>query len=187
MGESLRRTGQVQLYIIFRSNSADLDIAAAPVLSELRDALVADAGLRLRLTGHTDSTGKAVVNGPLSQKRAESVRQWLVASGVAPDRLAAAGKEIFAVPAARARHFGGASLEHVGLARFVDVWYRNMWLYAKKWFTAGEAESLRWMIIAGMMLRCVASVVGFANGNGRWPSFRAYAGVAKKAFNRWDP
>jgi len=101
-------------------------------------------------------------------------------------RLAAAGKEIFAVPAARARHFGGASLEHVGLARFVDVWYRNMWLYAKKWFTAGEAEELRWMIIAGMMLRCVASVVGFANGNGRWPSFRAYAGVAKKAFNRWD-
>jgi len=101
-------------------------------------------------------------------------------------RLAAAGKEIFAVPAARARHFGGASLEHIGLARFVDVWYRNMWLYARKWFTPGNAEALRWMIIAGMLLRCVASLAGFANGNGRWPSVRAYLDVAKKAFNRWD-
>lgn len=101
-------------------------------------------------------------------------------------RLAAAGKEIFAVPAARARHFGGASLEHVGLGRFTDVWYRNMWLYARKWFTPGESEALRWMIITGMLLRCVASLAGFANGNGRWPSMRAYANVAKKAFRRWD-
>ena len=101
-------------------------------------------------------------------------------------RLAAAGKEICVVPAARARHFGGASLEHVGLGRFTDVWYRNMWLYARKWFTPGESEALRWMIIAGMLLRCAASLAGFANGNGRWPSMRAYANVAKKAFRRWD-
>lgn len=101
-------------------------------------------------------------------------------------RLAVAGKPIFAVPAARARHFGGASLEHVGLGRFVDVWYRNMWLYARKWFTAGEAETLRWLIIAGMLLRCAASLAGFANGNGRLPSMRAYANVAKKALRRWD-
>lgn len=101
-------------------------------------------------------------------------------------RLAAAGKAIYAVPAAHARHFGGASLEHVGLARFTDVWYRNMWLYARKWFTPGQCEGLRWLIIAGMLLRCVASLAGFANGNGRWPSVRAYASVAKKAFSRWD-
>jgi len=101
-------------------------------------------------------------------------------------RLAAAGKPIYAVPAARARHFGGASLEHVGLGRFVDVWYRNMWLYARKWFTPGEAETLRWLIISGMLLRCIASLAGFANGNGRLPSMRAYANVAKKALKRWD-
>lgn len=101
-------------------------------------------------------------------------------------RLKTAGKAIYAVPAARARHFGGASLEHVGLGRFVDVWYRNMWLYARKWFTPGEAEMLRWLIISGMLLRCVASLAGFANGNGRLPSMRAYANVAKKALRRWD-
>ena len=92
MAESLQRTGQVQLYITFRTGSADLDIGAAPVLTQVRDALAADPALRLRLIGHTDSTGSAAINLPLSQRRAESVRQWLVASGVSPDRLSAEGR-----------------------------------------------------------------------------------------------
>ena len=92
MAESLQRTGQVQLYITFRTGSADLDIGAAPVLTQVRDALAADPALRLRLIGHTDSTGSAAINLPLSQRRAESVRQWLVASGVSPDRLSAEGQ-----------------------------------------------------------------------------------------------
>ena len=41
-------------------------------------------------------------------------------------------------------------------ARFVDVWYRNMWRYARKWMRPGQAETLRWAIIAGMLLRCLA-------------------------------
>ena len=92
VAETLQRTGQVQLYITFRTNSADLDIAAAPVLTQLRDALAADPALRLRLTGHTDATGTAAINIPLSQRRAESVRQWLAANGIAAERLTAEGK-----------------------------------------------------------------------------------------------
>ena len=91
VAESLQRTGQVQLYITFRTGSADLDMAAAPVLYQVRDALVADPALRLRLIGHTDSTGTAATNLPLSQRRAESVRQWLVASGIGAERLARRG------------------------------------------------------------------------------------------------
>ena len=92
VAESLQRTGQVQLYITFRTGSADLDIGAAPVLTQVRDALLADPALRLRLIGHTDSTGPPAVNLPLSQRRAESVRQWLVASGIDAERLAAEGR-----------------------------------------------------------------------------------------------
>ncbi|SDB67138.1 LCCL domain-containing protein [Belnapia rosea] len=92
VAETLRRTGQVQLYVTFRTNSADLDIGAAPVLTQLRDALAADPALRLKLIGHTDATGSAATNLPLSQRRAESVRQWLIASGIAAERLAAEGK-----------------------------------------------------------------------------------------------
>jgi N-acetylglucosaminyl-diphospho-decaprenol L-rhamnosyltransferase len=102
-------------------------------------------------------------------------------------RLAGAGKELFVVPAARARHVGGASLEHMPYARFIDLWYRNMWRYAHKWFSPGKAEALRWALIAGMILRCCAALVGFRNGNpSRLDAMRTYARVMKRALNRWD-
>jgi GT2 family glycosyltransferase len=102
-------------------------------------------------------------------------------------RLAAAGHTIFAVPAARARHFGGASLEHVPFAEFIAVWYRNMWLYACKWLTPRQAEALRWAIMVGMLLRIPPALAGVAYRRlGRRTAARAYAGVMRKAFNRWS-
>jgi N-acetylglucosaminyl-diphospho-decaprenol L-rhamnosyltransferase len=102
-------------------------------------------------------------------------------------RLAAAGKEIWVVPAAGARHVGGASLEFVPFARFVDLWYANMWRYARKWFTPAEAEALRWTVMIGMILRMPAAVLGLAHRRaGRWNALRGYAAVLKKAFGRWD-
>ncbi len=103
-------------------------------------------------------------------------------------RLAEFRKDIFVVPAAGARHFGGASLEHMPFARFTDVWYGNMWRYANKWLGASRTETLRWIIIAGMLLRCASSLVGMRpNGVRRWDAFRAYWNVLKKALNRWTP
>ncbi len=102
-------------------------------------------------------------------------------------RLAAAGKHVFVVPAARAEHHGGASLEHVPFGRFVDVWYRNMWTYGRKWLSAGDAEALRWLIIAGMLLRIPAAAAGLAHREvGRANAVRAYVRVARNAFKRWS-
>ena len=102
-------------------------------------------------------------------------------------RLSRADRELYVVPAARARHVGGASLEHMPYAQFIDLWYRNMWRYAHKWFSPGKAEALRWAIVAGMMLRCVAAFVGFRNGSSsRSEALRTYVRVLKKALNRWD-
>jgi N-acetylglucosaminyl-diphospho-decaprenol L-rhamnosyltransferase len=102
-------------------------------------------------------------------------------------RLAANGKSIWVVPAARAKHYGGASLEHLTFARFADIWYGNMWRYAQKWFPAGERETLRWLVIAGMTLRLGAALLGIAHPEvGRRQALAAYAGVLKKAFHRWS-
>jgi len=102
-------------------------------------------------------------------------------------RLAAAGHTIFVVPEARARHFGGASLEHIPFAEFIALWYRNMWLYARKWLTPGQAEALRWAIVLGMLLRMPLALLGIAHLHlGRWSAARAYAGVMRKAFKRWS-
>jgi GT2 family glycosyltransferase len=101
-------------------------------------------------------------------------------------RLANAGKEVFVVPSSRVRHFGGASLEHMSYGTFIDLYYRNMWRYARKWFPSGRAEMLRWSVVIGMILRLGAALAGFRNGSSsRAAAFRAYAGVLKKAVTRW--
>ena len=101
-------------------------------------------------------------------------------------RLAAAGKEIWVVPSAAARHFGGSSLEYLSFERFNEVWYGNMWRYSRKWLSRGRSEALRWVIIVSMILRCGAAVAGIAHPEvGRWRAFRAYANVLEKAFHRW--
>ena len=102
-------------------------------------------------------------------------------------RIAEAGGSIYVVPAAQARHFGGASLEHLGFAAFLDLWYRNMWRYARKWFSPAQVEALRWAIIAGMLLRLPVAAAGLAHREvGRWNAVRAYASILRKAFHRWD-
>jgi len=102
-------------------------------------------------------------------------------------RLAKVGKEIWIVPQAQAKHFGGASLEHVPFGRFIDLWYRNMWRYARKWFTPVRAEALRWIIMTGMLLRLLPALAGIAHPEvGRRAAVGAYAGVLRKAFARWD-
>jgi GT2 family glycosyltransferase len=102
-------------------------------------------------------------------------------------RLTASGNAIWVVPAAVARHFGGASLEHIRFSGFVDIWYRNMWRYARKWMRPGQAETLRLMIIVGMALRCVACFFGFCpRGIPRREALHAYSRVLQRAFDRWD-
>lgn len=46
---------------------------------------------KLRVEGHTDSTGKAVFNQKLSQSRAEAVVEYLINQGIDPERLDPAG------------------------------------------------------------------------------------------------
>jgi GT2 family glycosyltransferase len=102
-------------------------------------------------------------------------------------RLAAAGKRIVVVPAARARHFGGASLEHVAFPEFVDHWYRNMHLYARKWFPARQAAALRWAVVVGMLLRIPLGLLGLAHRDaGRRMAVRGYARVLGRALRGWS-
>jgi outer membrane protein OmpA-like peptidoglycan-associated protein len=92
IADSLRRQGRVTLYATFRTGSAELDPPALALLAQLRAALEAEPGMRLSLTGHTDSQGGPAINDPLSRRRAEAVRDWLTANGIAAERLSAAGR-----------------------------------------------------------------------------------------------
>lgn len=79
--------------VLFKTNESTLLPIAESQLRKVAEALNAyDAGRTIVVAGHTDSVGSAVTNQKLSLARAESVRAYLVTSGVAPDRIRAVGK-----------------------------------------------------------------------------------------------
>ncbi|MGZ8096588.1 MAG: OmpA family protein, partial [Methylosarcina sp.] len=45
----------------------------------------------VKIEGHTDSRGSADYNAQLSQMRADSVREFLVSNGIAPNRITSQG------------------------------------------------------------------------------------------------
>lgn len=76
----------------FNTNSAKLKPAADKKLAEVVDFTVKYPESNLAVTGYTDSTGSAKYNLKLSEKRAESVKAYLVKKGVAADRISTKGE-----------------------------------------------------------------------------------------------
>lgn len=78
--------------VFFATNRDTILRQSDPVLRAVAMALKATPGIRkISIEGHTDGTGTAEKNLDLSQRRAESVRAWLVKNGVEAERLEAKG------------------------------------------------------------------------------------------------
>jgi outer membrane protein OmpA-like peptidoglycan-associated protein len=77
--------------INFESGRADLTPDSHTVLDQVVASLNAYPEAKLEIRGHTDSQGPANFNLELSQKRAESVRQYLIKGGIDPNRVTAVG------------------------------------------------------------------------------------------------
>lgn len=75
--------------IEFAFDSARLLPAWTPALEEVAAQLEGDPRLSLEVAGHTDSVGTPEVNLVVGQGRADAVRDWLIAAGIAPERLVA--------------------------------------------------------------------------------------------------
>lgn len=78
--------------VLFVSAKADLLPAAQLKLNEVANALIKEDPLsKIVVEGHTDSQGTAPYNQELSQRRAQTVRDYLVSRGIASDRISAQG------------------------------------------------------------------------------------------------
>ena len=78
--------------ILFRSGKSTLLSSAKVKLDQVTDALLAVKARNLIVEGHTDSQGSESYNQALSQRRAESVRNYLIQRGYPADRIQAVGK-----------------------------------------------------------------------------------------------
>jgi OOP family OmpA-OmpF porin len=75
----------------FEFNSATLTSESRPVLASVAADLKRYPRLKIELQGHTDNVGADKYNLNLSQKRAQSVREYLLAQGVGEQQLMAKG------------------------------------------------------------------------------------------------
>ena len=88
-GTVITLSGQV----LFKTNAATLLPIAEQQLRKVAEALNEyDEARKIVIAGHTDSRGSGSSNRRLSLARAESVRAFLVNSGVSPDRVSASGR-----------------------------------------------------------------------------------------------
>jgi outer membrane protein OmpA-like peptidoglycan-associated protein len=78
--------------VYFATNKAKILEKSFAVLDEVAAVIQLKRGIRVRVEGHTDNKGTDKKNMKLSQRRADSVKKYLVEKGVAEDRLVAEGK-----------------------------------------------------------------------------------------------
>lgn len=77
--------------VLFAFDSAELSAAAQGPLNKLARYMRENPGLRVRVEGYTDSIGSPAYNQQLSQARAQSVANAMIARGVPPGRMTVVG------------------------------------------------------------------------------------------------
>lgn len=77
----------------FSSDSAKLAPESVAILDNAAATLKGweDVKVMIEVAGHTDSTGSAAYNQKLSERRANTVREYLISKGIEADRLIAKG------------------------------------------------------------------------------------------------
>ena len=78
--------------VFFTSGMADLKPGAATNLDRLVTFLKQNPDRKVEIEGHTDNVGGDDYNQGLSQRRADSVRSFLLQQGISPERIVASGK-----------------------------------------------------------------------------------------------
>lgn len=71
----------------FAYDRATISVATAPVLDRVASLLRGNAAISITIEGHADERGSETYNVKLSQRRADSVRAYLMAAGVDAARL----------------------------------------------------------------------------------------------------
>jgi outer membrane protein OmpA-like peptidoglycan-associated protein len=97
-GVSVSQTADNQLKldipsdVSFDTNRYDIKPNLRPILDRFATTLNQNPVTTVTIIGHTDSTGTDAINDPLSVNRAAATRDYLVAHGVATNRIVISGR-----------------------------------------------------------------------------------------------
>ena len=91
IANDLTKNGKSILYINFDVDQAKITQEGDEIVTEIANALKKDNALKISIEGHTDNSGDAKHNKKLSNDRANTVMQKLIALGIDKTRLSAIG------------------------------------------------------------------------------------------------
>lgn len=91
LASEIKQQGYATLHINFETNKWALPGDGQAAVKEIAALLKSDPSLKLSIEGHTDNVGQPAANKKLSEQRAASVRDAVVAQGIAASRLQAKG------------------------------------------------------------------------------------------------
>ncbi len=77
--------------IYYGVGDAEVNEEAKTELAPLLKMMLTDPKVEIEIASHTDSKGKAVFNMSLSQLRADNIKTFFIANGIAPERMRAFG------------------------------------------------------------------------------------------------
>lgn len=77
--------------VLFDTNRATLQSESHARLDRVVEYMTHKPSARIRVAGHTDNVGNARVNQRLSERRAQAVREYLIAAGIDGSRIEAVG------------------------------------------------------------------------------------------------
>ncbi len=89
--DAIRKVAVAAQNILFTPGKATLLKQSSKPLNDVIDILNQYPDLKLNVEGHTDNTGDAAKNQALSQARAEAVKTYMAAKGIAESRMTANG------------------------------------------------------------------------------------------------
>jgi outer membrane protein OmpA-like peptidoglycan-associated protein len=90
-GEITSEVSSRSYHIEFETGSAVIRPESYQMLDEIFQSAVVAEGLKLGVYGHTDNNGSDEVNQPLSEKRADAVRDYMLSKGLVANRVETKG------------------------------------------------------------------------------------------------
>jgi OOP family OmpA-OmpF porin len=88
---ALNKDGYIALNILFETGKSAIQAESVPIVDQITELMKSDMALKISIEGHTDNVGDAAANKKLSNDRAKSVMDAIIAKGIDYTRMSFLG------------------------------------------------------------------------------------------------